>query len=377
MLTAIGPSGNLYVALGDVTGHGLPAAIGAIPAYQSFRTTANKGMSVGSIAAEMNKAVCTLLPDNMLMAMVLIEFNSDANLVNIWAGGMPPIIWADAGGRLKQQIESRHGPLAMFDEQSFSSDISTIRVEPGDKLYLLTDGIEECRNPENEMFGESRVLELFDGNQPDMFQRIIDAMEAFSGDSERDDDITLVELTCTACDVETTLNTSTQSGNQHDKPVIPWQLEIDLGVDELRSLNPVPLVARMLTNAIGIDIHRDYISTIMSELYCNALEHGLLSLDSGMKQDPEGFFEFYNLRKQRLNELNEGSISIKVRFVPCQQDSYVSIEIQDSGDGFDFQSKNSAGPITGHGHGINIVTELCECIEYSNGGSRVNVIYLL
>ena len=375
LLTAQGPSGNIYIALGDVTGHGLPAAVGAIPAYQSFRTTAQKGMPVGTIAEEMNKAVFQLLPDNMLMALTLLEFNPEANMVTIWSGGMPPLIWTDSNSNIKQRINSIHGPLAMFANHEFSTDVTIIRVDKGDKLYLMTDGVEECRNPNNEMFGESRLLRLFNDHPDDMFNHIIDQLEHFSGDSARDDDITMVEFECAPCETCECVQTLPKAITE--APTLPWQLDVELNAEHLRTMNVVPLVSKMLSNAIGIDIHRDYISTILSELFGNALEHGLLKLDSAMKQDEESFFEYYQLRKKRLTQLESGYIKLNIKFIDNGGDACIHIDIKDSGEGFTPQDEAPNKPPERFGHGINIVRTLCSSVEYLDGGSRVRAIYCL
>ena len=370
LLTAQGPSGNIYIALGDVTGHGLPAAVGSIPAYQSFRTTAQKGMPVGTIAEEMNKAVFQLLPDNMLMALTLIEFNPEANLVSIWSGGMPPLFWTDSEGRLKQLIRSQHGPLAMLGEGEFSTDINVIRVESGDRLYLMTDGVEECRNPQRELFGEARLLQLFEQGHSDTFTHIIEQLDAFKGDSASDDDLTMLELVCAPCELVTPLAYSWPQS-----PRLPWQVEIQLDAEQLRSINVIPLVSKMLSNASGIDIHQDFISTILSELFSNALEHGLLQLDSDMKHDEAGFLEYYSLRKKRLSELQQGQITLRVQLRPDSEGADVEIELKDSGNGFDYQHKAQSGELAGFGHGINLVNTLCDSVAYSEGGSRVKAVY--
>ena len=76
LLSAVGPTGSTYLVIGDVTGHGLPAAIGAIPVFSTFRAMAAKGLPVGAIAAEMNSHLRRILPSNMLLAACLLEINA-------------------------------------------------------------------------------------------------------------------------------------------------------------------------------------------------------------------------------------------------------------------------------------------------------------
>src|SRR5690606_624741 len=55
LLSAYSPSGSLYVLMADFTGHGLPAAIGALPISQAFFDAAKSGMSIGDMAAQLNR----------------------------------------------------------------------------------------------------------------------------------------------------------------------------------------------------------------------------------------------------------------------------------------------------------------------------------
>jgi serine phosphatase RsbU (regulator of sigma subunit) len=374
LLTAIGPSGNLYMAIGDVTGHGLPAAVGAIPVYSTFRSMAKKGISIGLIATEMNRSLRSLLPDNMMFAASLLELNSSADTLTVWSGGMPSMILANAAGTIKQLIEPQHCPLAMLLPHEFSQDVQVYKVNPTDKIYLFTDGVEECRNNNDEMFGESRLHALFDGYDTRMFERILRELDKFRGDHEQDDDITLVELNCVPMDESSGKNTQEY---EHSIALLPWSLEVKLGVNEIKSTSPVPEIIRLLSNASGIDVHQDYISTVLSELYGNALEHGLLKLDSSIKDTGDGFIEYYNLRRKRLEDLQEGCIAVRLTLSRKDSSSIVNIQVQDSGDGFDYLSAKSTKNEESYGRGIDILRELCHEVKYSDGGRCVTVTYVI
>lgn len=372
LVAAYGPTGNLFILVGDVTGHGLPAAVGAMPVFSTFFTMARKGLSIGLIAFELNKALGRLLPDNMLMAACLLELNSSEEQVTVWSGGLPPAILADSHGNIKQIIEPAHCPLAMLEEHEFSQDVRVYPVGPDDRVYLFTDGVEESRNLSGEMYGDQRLYRLFDGHCEDLYDRILSRLAEFTEGVPQDDDITLVELRCLPSE-------PVRSGIQKASPVhvLPWSLNIELSVEEIRHASPVPQIIRLLSNAAGVDVHQDYISTILSELYSNAVEHGLLGLDSSIKGTLDGSIEYYALRKQRLEQLKEGFVEITVSLKPGKDTHRVTLSVKDSGEGFDCRSDLDETSDAVHGRGIDIIRELCETVEYSEGGSRATVTYQL
>lgn len=370
-VSAYGPSNNLYIIIGDVTGHGLPAAIGALPIFSTFCTMAKKGLGIGSIAAELNKALLRLLPDNMMMAACILELNSAGDQVAVWSGGLPPAILADQNGKLLHLIEPGHCPLAMLPEHEFSQDIQLFKVEPNSRIYMFTDGVEECRNANGEMYGEGRLHALFDGHCEDPYEKILEELEQFREGVDQDDDITLVELICAPVAVS---DRATDRGAIH---LLPWSLDIQLGPRDIRLTNPVTQVVRLLSNAVGVDVHQDYISTILSELFNNALDHGLLGLDSALKNSEEGFVEYYMLRKQRLDELVEGTIDIRVSLSHPEGGSLVTLQVRDSGGGFEVREGTGLDDDSGHGRGITIVRALCESLQYSEGGACVTACYRL
>lgn len=372
ILATVGPSGNQYIAIGDVTGHGLPAAVGAMPVYPAFRTMANKGLSIGVIASEMNGALSGLLPDNMMLAASLIELNSAGDTLTVWAGGVPAMVHADSHGNIKQLIEPKHCPLAMLDEAEFSQDVSVYSVSEGDCIYLFTDGVEESRNSQGEMFGEERLHALFDGSSSNMFDRILDGLAEFTGAQEQDDDITLIELVCRPIDID-----NEETAQRSLDNALPWSLRYELTADQLRQSNPVAQIIRMLSNANGVNVHQDYISTIISELFSNALEHGLLNLESSMKETDDGFMEYYNLRQQRLAALDSGSITIQLDFCLQGDNPQITIKVKDTGSGFDFENISQVDDEDSFGRGFDLIRGLCDSVEYSDGGSCVTVAYRL
>ncbi|MBF0227560.1 MAG: response regulator [Desulfobacterales bacterium] len=86
------PTGGLYVLVGDFTGHGLSAAIGAIPVSDIFYTMTSKCYSLKKIVSEINSALKQKLPTGLFLATCLIEIDYHHNNIRFFNAGLPDII---------------------------------------------------------------------------------------------------------------------------------------------------------------------------------------------------------------------------------------------------------------------------------------------
>lgn len=373
LLAANGPSNNTYVLIGDATGHGLPAAVGAIPIYSAFRTMAAKGLTVGTIASELNKSLLQLLPAHMMLAAAILEINTHSNQLYIWSGGLPDLIIADEIGAIKHEISASHPPLAAVEEDNFSQNLLIFDLVVNDKIFLFTDGIEEARNTKDEMFGEQRLHELFTGDGSDTYNRILQAHGLFTDNTEQDDDITLVEFTYRPQNSQQTQTKTIQSFHK----MLPWKLHFHLAPDDMRNNEPIPQIIHIIENASGVDVHQDFISTILSELYSNSLEHGLLNLDSSMKNDTEGFINYYQLRREHLAELESGTIDISIESIPDGENSRVKITVSDNGQGYNEEDIKPYSGKENYGRGLLLTKKLSDQLTVKDGGRTTEVTYQL
>lgn len=373
LLVSASPSGGLYALLADFTGHGLPAALGAIPMSQTFFESTQQGASVSTIALALNKVLEKFLPDYMFAAAAIAELNAEGKRLSLWMGGMPEAILTDARGCLKQKIQSNHMPLGVLQDDEFERTPHLLEVDIGDRLYLYTDGIPEARNVDGELYGEERLLQHFLGQSPDPFDALIEDVKRFSSDEGQSDDITLLQLTCMPVQVQQTEDSAPPSN-----PVLaPWQLEMRLTPQELRSGSPISQLIDMMGGSPQLERHKDYLHTIMTELFSNALEHGVLKLSSDLKHNEEGYLDYYQQREERLRQLSDGYIHILLKFCCADNRVCLNIQMDDSGEGFDYLNRRTGSDDDCYGRGISLLETLCARVEYSNGGRRVNVEYWL
>ena len=194
--TARGPSGQAYVFISDFTGHGLPAALGALPASSIFLAMAAKGLPVDLIAAELNTKLNQLLPVGYFCCAALIELSEDHRTLQVWNSGLPPVLIKRRGQPGYERIGSHGLPLGVTVCDAFDSQPVSIELSAGDLVYAYTDGLTEAENPAGEMWGIER-LEQFLG-RPDLpaprLPALIDAILEHVAQAPASDDISIVEL---------------------------------------------------------------------------------------------------------------------------------------------------------------------------------------
>jgi len=372
LLAAYSPSGGLYTLMADFTGHGLPAAIGAVPLSQVFFDATEQGVSVSSIARDLNRSLEKFLPDDMFAAAAIAELNAEGTRVTLWMGGMPDAILTDHKGRLKQKIQSAHMPLGILEDHEFEREPFILEVETNDRLYVYTDGIPEALNCNGVMYGEERLLQHFSSSKPNAFNELINDVIDYTGHKGQIDDITLLELTCRPVQSDQ-VNPAPTFDAAH---TLPWQFRMTLTAKELcQGHSPVGQLTDMVGNAPGIEAHKDYLHTILTELFANALEHGILKLDSDLKRTEQGYLDYYQQRAHKLRSLNQGELEINIRFYVNDHTGYLMIQLDDSGPGFDINSRNASGDNDSFGRGIELIESLCDSVTYSQNGTRVEVTY--
>lgn len=360
------PSGGIYFLMGDFTGHGLASAIGALPVARAFQAMAEKGLSVAEMASTINRTLLALLPTDMFFAAVITEIASNGHQLTVWNGGMPDLSVITPEGHITKQFCSLHMALGILEAHEFEENVEYHEAQYGDRLVGYSDGVIELTNIDEQMLGEDAVLNWL-SLQPDLpVEAISQKVEKFRGKAEQLDDITFVSYTC---------QTLESLKPDYSVTQLPFNIQVKLDIDTLKSFDPIYELVVMVSSQQGIQSVRSDLSTVLSELFNNALDHGLLNLDSSIKETTEGFFEYFEQRISRLAALEEGTIAIGVSFVT--QTQILTVTVQDSGTGFDISSLNENHESDAFGRGIPLIRELCDTVNYSQDGRLATVTFKL
>jgi DNA-binding response OmpR family regulator/anti-sigma regulatory factor (Ser/Thr protein kinase) len=375
LLAAQAPAGRMFVLLGDFTGHGLPAAIGAMPLAETFYGMTAKGYSSNEILREINAKLKLILPVEMFCCATLLDINLEQGILRAWNGGLPDGYLLKADGE-RRPLRSRFLPLGVRDASSFDDSFETFPIALGDRLMLMSDGVLESFNADNELFGEQRLLAVMDANcEPSaLFDEIEEALHAFHGQIL--DDLSLVEVSLIAEDTPHAYpRLDTYPKNARDLNARDWTTQFELRPASLRMANPLPMTMQLLLQIAPLRHRAGIIYTVLSELYANALEHGVLLLDSSQKCDAAGFAHYYEQRQRRLSALSEGFVSIELSVKSDGPDGFLRIGVRDSGPGFDVQrvlNQQYCAEGLG-GRGLRMIRQLSERFYWTPDGKVLNV----
>jgi hypothetical protein len=141
----------------DSVGHGLPAAVLATVAISAYRHARRNGLDLPDIAVEVNAAIAGQFGASQFATAVLAHLDiATGRLRWINAGHPEPLILRGPSlVRPPRCPPSR--PLGLQESKAVCCEI---RLEPGDRLVLYTDGITEARSPDGEFFGERRLADF-------------------------------------------------------------------------------------------------------------------------------------------------------------------------------------------------------------------------
>ncbi|AZE74212.1 Serine phosphatase RsbU, regulator of sigma subunit [Pseudomonas synxantha] len=373
LLAAYTPSGDMHILLGDFTGHGLPAAIGAMPLAEVFYGMTAKGYGLTQTLREMNAKLKRILPVDMFCCATLLCLSAQRRAVEVWNGGMPEGYVHEVATGRRTPLISRHLPLGVLSAEAFDDSTEVWPMALGDRVFLLSDGVLDTADANDQLFGAARLQQVFAANrEPDrLFEDIEQALAAFRGQAR--DDVSMVEITLLSAPPLRVAEPMYADSGQSSP--LDWSVSFEFRAQTLRNYNPLPYLLQLLLEVHGLREQSGALYSVMAELYSNALEHGVLGLDSALKRDAQGFAQYYRQRNERLAQLNSGYVRVHVQVAPTDQGGTMTLRVEDSGSGFDVD-KELARPVDVDrlsGRGLSLVRQLSSAVRWSDGGRSVCV----
>lgn len=185
--------GGLGVFLGDVTGHGMPAALFTAMLRISFRLRSDLHTEPAALFAAMNAGLYGDLDHNFVSA-IYVFIDQRRALLRIACAGHPPLIIQNRADGDLRRFKPAGPPLGIVDAPRY--EVGEAALRPGRRLLLYTDGVLECENASGEEFGARRFGELIADFRSASAQDFADALmmelDRFVRDGRQQDDCAVV-----------------------------------------------------------------------------------------------------------------------------------------------------------------------------------------
>jgi sigma-B regulation protein RsbU (phosphoserine phosphatase) len=191
------PEGRLGIAVGDVSGKGIDAAVMMASLEASLRALASVGHDLAELMNRVNSLVYEASSANRYATLFYAEYDPRSRRLSyVNAGHNPPVILRKSAAACQAFRLETGGPVIGLLRQCYQQDC--FPLEPGDLVVLFTDGVPESMNAHGEEWREDRLIEFAKTCHElpafEVMTRILAAADAFAAGGSQHDDMTLVVL---------------------------------------------------------------------------------------------------------------------------------------------------------------------------------------
>lgn len=183
--------GKLGVLIGDISGKGVSAALFMAKAISDFRYQMHGNDDPGLVMNRLNQQMSNT-PRGMFLTAMYAVADMQTGSVKISVAGHPPFLWVTANEVKVMDLEGGP-PVGIMD---IDYPVHELMLAQGDRLIMVTDGVFDAKNSEGKRLGFEDVVAFAAGNRQEdrLTDLIVDFVSRFTGEADRADDLTIVEL---------------------------------------------------------------------------------------------------------------------------------------------------------------------------------------
>jgi sigma-B regulation protein RsbU (phosphoserine phosphatase) len=186
----------LVIALGDVSGKGIPAALFMAVAVTVLRTLARHLVDPAEILRRLNDELVEQNPRGMFVTMQCLVFDLAARQVSFAGAGHHQLAIVSRGRPPRLACVSSGRPAGLMAFNPIERE--TLPLEAGDTFVLFSDGVSEAMNVVDDFYGEDRLMAVLaaaaDGTVADIVKRVVADVHAFANGAKQSDDITVLAV---------------------------------------------------------------------------------------------------------------------------------------------------------------------------------------
>jgi len=187
---------RLVIALGDVSGKGIPAALFMAVTVTVLRTLARHLVDPAEILRRLNDELVQQNPRGMFVTMQCLVFDLTARQVSFAGAGHHQLAIVSRGRPPRLACVSSGRPAGLMPFNPIERE--TLPLEAGDTFVLFSDGVSEAMNVADDFYGEDRLMAVLtaeaDGAVADIVKRVVADVHAFANGAKQSDDITVLAL---------------------------------------------------------------------------------------------------------------------------------------------------------------------------------------
>jgi len=351
------PSAGVSILIGQFSTPGLCAAVGSLPVAEVFYSMVEKGVSISELVTSLNEKLNCELTAKCSFSASIIEIDLQNNKLAVWNGGPTGIFVTDSESVIKQRLNGITTTLGA--KRPITVSPVFIDIKNTDRVYLsMTD--------------EASVSDV-----------VATALENHIQES----DSVVTDALVKALPEGTSLLKVSIANLERSRfravhkdiplPITPLKFDFDFHATTLKKVDVIPVMLNAVLQMKAPYEHQLRMHTILVELFNNALEHGILQLNSALKHSAEGFGDYYNQRMAKLAEIEQGFIKVSISHQPWEQGGIFKVFVEDSGQGFEHQTtsqKTDNQKLSGRG--LMLLKQLCSRVEFQGIGNSVSVDYV-
>ncbi|MBK8977895.1 MAG: SpoIIE family protein phosphatase [Planctomycetes bacterium] len=186
---------RLVALIGDVTGHGVGAALLTHAAQAATRSYLELLDDLSEVMTRLNNRLCASVETGNFMSVLMVQVDPRRGTAHYVNAGHPPLLLVRDGE--VRELEKTGMVLGVVDQQVYNA-AGPVELQPGDLLFMRTDGVDETRNPERELFGAERLRACLRESAGIGAEAVLDRVEAavnrFARGVQQDDDLTMVAI---------------------------------------------------------------------------------------------------------------------------------------------------------------------------------------
>ena len=187
----------LYLAIGDVSGKGVPAALYMAITRYAFNFIACLGLRVDDVMEKINNSFSKGNSMMMFVTMFIARISLDTYKMEYCNAGHNPIVVKEPDGTVRYLHSKSNIAIGLFED--FDYEMETLQLSRGSRLLLYTDGVTEAEDVDKNLYGEERLLEFIrnvadsDSSQT-VIEDLFSSVKEFTGGNAQNDDITALTV---------------------------------------------------------------------------------------------------------------------------------------------------------------------------------------